>query len=228
MEQDTVATTPVMDSGKQKDGKGWKIATVIASCVTICGIGFGVYGIVQSLQKDNQILDLEEQIKNKDEKIAQIEASEEIIDSSVTDAVASTINKRFYSVNSDLNQQKYYLLLDDATYGADQNFLDRKTYILDMDMSNNKQIVKEVDLASVFKPIADNYINDNRGNAVGDCSVEYFSATRDLTPPNIDYDKEVAFKGYYKCVNNGTETSLGSVVYAYDVEANTIRILGKA
>ena len=58
MEQDTTAAIPVIDNGKQKDGKGWKIATAIAFVVAVCGIGFGVYGMMQSSQKDSQISDL--------------------------------------------------------------------------------------------------------------------------------------------------------------------------
>ena len=54
MEQNVAATVPVTNNGKLNDGKGWKIATVIASVVAICGIGFGVYGMMQSSQKDNQ------------------------------------------------------------------------------------------------------------------------------------------------------------------------------
>lgn len=140
--------------------------------------------------------------------------------------ITSTINKRLYSVNSDLHQQRYYLLLDDATYDINQNFLNKKTYILDMNMVDGNEIVKEVDLASVFKPIAENYINSHKGNNVGNCTVEYFSATTSLTPPSIDYEKEVSFKGYYRCVNNNAETSLGSEIYAYNIETNTIRDLG--
>ena len=46
MEQDTTATMSTMDSSKQKGGKGWKITTAIASVVAVCGIGFGVYGMM--------------------------------------------------------------------------------------------------------------------------------------------------------------------------------------
>lgn len=46
MEQNTTATMPVMDSDKQNGAKGWKIATVVASVVAICGIGFGIYGMM--------------------------------------------------------------------------------------------------------------------------------------------------------------------------------------
>ena len=63
MNQDTTVTTPAMDSGKQKDGKGWKLATAIASILAVCGIGFGIYGMTQSIQKDDQITNLKMQLK---------------------------------------------------------------------------------------------------------------------------------------------------------------------
>ncbi|MBR3254256.1 hypothetical protein IKF88_00805 [Candidatus Saccharibacteria bacterium] len=49
--------TPVVEN-KQKSGNGLKIATVIACVVAICGIGFGVYGMVQNSQKDSEIAKL--------------------------------------------------------------------------------------------------------------------------------------------------------------------------
>lgn len=76
MEQSATATIPVMDSGKQKDRKGWKIATVIASVVAVCGIGLGIYGIIQSSQKDSQISDLKVQIKEDDGTVTTIETPE--------------------------------------------------------------------------------------------------------------------------------------------------------
>lgn len=51
--------TPVAEKG-QKGGNGLKIATAIACVVAVCGIGFGVYGMVQSLQKDTEITKLKE------------------------------------------------------------------------------------------------------------------------------------------------------------------------
>lgn len=76
MEQNATATMPVMDSGKQNSGKGLKIATAIASVAAVCGIGFGVYGMVQSSQKDNQISDLKVQIKEDDGTVTTIETPE--------------------------------------------------------------------------------------------------------------------------------------------------------
>lgn len=50
MEQNTdtgVPITPAVDN-KQKSGKGLIIATAIACVVAVCGVGFGVYGMMQS------------------------------------------------------------------------------------------------------------------------------------------------------------------------------------
>ena len=48
MEQNAEAGTPVVPvvENKQKSGNGLKIATVIACIVAVCGIGFGVYGMM--------------------------------------------------------------------------------------------------------------------------------------------------------------------------------------
>ncbi len=72
MEQNMTAAMPEMGSSKQQ-GNGLKIATAIASVIAVCGIGFGVYGMVQSSQKDNQISDLKVQIKNEDGSVTTIE-----------------------------------------------------------------------------------------------------------------------------------------------------------
>lgn len=75
--------TPTVDN-KQKSGKGLKIATAIACIVAVCGIGFGVYGMVQSSQKDNQISDLKNEINILNGKLSLEDgnngASDEIID----------------------------------------------------------------------------------------------------------------------------------------------------
>ena len=76
MEQNTSAAMPTMDSGKQSNGKGLKIATAIACVVAVCGVGFGVYGMIQSSQKDSQISDLKVQIKEDDGTITTIETPE--------------------------------------------------------------------------------------------------------------------------------------------------------
>jgi len=61
-----VPMTPVAES-KQKSGNGLKIITAIACVVAVCGIGFGIYGMTQSSQKDGQISDLKERLEKYEE-----------------------------------------------------------------------------------------------------------------------------------------------------------------
>lgn len=56
MEQDTAAVTPITNNGKQSNGKGWKVATAIAFITAACGIGFGVYGMM-NLNNNSQTSD---------------------------------------------------------------------------------------------------------------------------------------------------------------------------
>ncbi len=211
--------TPTQVAEPPKKCKHMPIIIILA-ILTVAGIGFGGFELWQNMQKDNDIKNLQADKAKLGEQKAEKEDNNTAPEGSLI-----TINKRLYSVNSDLNQQRYYLLLDDATYDANQDFLTKKTYILDMDMTNGNEIVKEVDLASVFKPIVDEYINSYNGDKSGTCTVEYFSAVKDSVPPTINYNEEVAFKGYYRCTNGNTEKSLGSKDYAYNIKTNTIREL---
>ena len=68
--------TPVVDN-KQKSGNGLKIATAIACIMAVCGIGFGVYGMMQSTQKDSQISDFKNQIESLNGKISSLEIDDD-------------------------------------------------------------------------------------------------------------------------------------------------------
>lgn len=139
MEQDVNSTTPVINKDKPNDKKGWKIATVIASILAVCGIGFGVYGMVQSIQKDGQISDLKVQIREDDGTITTIETPE--IETTTNDGTTVTItdtakissgpyieNGYFYvpewglkfSIPSDLANYGYSVDYDGAHVGYSQ------------------------------------------------------------------------------------------------------------
>ena len=135
----------------------------------------------------------------------------------------NNINQRLYSVDSEMHKQRYQLLMNDMEYGDGQDFLKKKAYILDLNMvDSNNAIIKEVDLASAMKSYVDDYISKNSNGKTG-CKVEYMNPGNTLM---INFEKEVAFKGYYHCFENGVETSLGSNLYAYNVETNSIRDMG--
>ena len=91
MEQNTNTGVPIMPviDNKQKNGNGLKIATAIACVVAVCGIGFGVYGMIQSSNRDNQISDLKVQIKEGDGTITTIETPE--IETNTNDGITVTI-----------------------------------------------------------------------------------------------------------------------------------------
>jgi outer membrane murein-binding lipoprotein Lpp len=69
---------------KQKDDKVWKISTLVASFIAICGIGFGIYGVISTnsiktsvVEKDNKINDLNTEIENLNSKIEELESQTE-------------------------------------------------------------------------------------------------------------------------------------------------------
>ena len=195
---------------KKKSGKAGLVVIIVILLLIICGMGTYIF-----INKDNTIV--KNSVTNDKPNNNQIKCKDDQI---------TSYDKRFYAVENENQKQRYQLLLDDATYGAGQNFLERKTYILDLNMvKDNNSVLKEVNLSEVLKPFVDKYINENKGNAQGTCTIEYFGT--DGVTLQIDREKEVAFKGYYNCYNGAAETSLGSNLYAYNVENNTIRDMGK-
>jgi len=89
---------PVTENNKQNGGNGLKITTTIACIAAVCGIGFGVYGMIQSFQKDNQISNLDIQIKDLKESIAiesseAIEPSESTISADIYENFANNLSK---------------------------------------------------------------------------------------------------------------------------------------
>ena len=109
MEQnvDTGAPVAPMLENKQKSGNGLKIATVITCIVAVCGIGFGVYGLMQVSDKNSQISNLKAQI----EKLETVEKNE---GSTITDIdVDESDDSGSFSTNILTNIKN----LGDSTYG---------------------------------------------------------------------------------------------------------------
>ena len=106
MEQniDTGASMVPTADNKQKGGNGLKIATAIACVVAVCGVGFGVYGMMQSSQKDSQISNLKVQIKEEDGTVTTIETPE--IETTTNNGTTVTITD---SVASEKVDSKKYL-----------------------------------------------------------------------------------------------------------------------
>ena len=129
MEQnvDTGASmVPVLGDNKQNGGNRLKIATVIASIVAVCGIGFGVYGMVQSSQKDNQISNLKIQIEDSNGKITTLKTDEiKISDDSQTVTIDnSTVKKQnpvISATNSDEDEYTKVFTVSNSFHIFDYN-----------------------------------------------------------------------------------------------------------
>ena len=88
MEQDT-NTKKLTEDSKQDSGNGLKIVTAIACIVAVCGVGVGVFGMIQSSQKDEQISDLKVQIEDSNGKVTTLETGK--IETSDGDGTTVTI-----------------------------------------------------------------------------------------------------------------------------------------
>lgn len=169
MEQNATATMPVMDSGKQDNGKGWKIATAIASVVAICGIGFGVYGMLQSSQKDNQISDLKVQVEDSNGKITTLETEKiETTDKdgttiTIADSVATSY-ERFANNLIESNSGKFLTI-----YGANSS---ERLELAQIDGNNNNHLTISVNDSVIAED--DEVLLVYKLNGVGNGGNTYF------------------------------------------------------
>ena len=127
-------TTTNMVPGKTKNSG---LATIIMICVilAVCGIGFGAYGMMQISQKDNEISDLKDQVKEAS-KASTVIDNRQTDDASTVDTseqtttttnVDATVSGGPYIENGYFYVPKWgakYKLSDDLTnygYAVDQN-----------------------------------------------------------------------------------------------------------
>ena len=82
---ETSTGTPVNNNNNKQDI--FKITTIITAVIAICGISFGVYGIIQNSQKDTQISDLKSQVSELEKKISDFsQTTDETTDNNPTDS----------------------------------------------------------------------------------------------------------------------------------------------
>lgn len=96
--------------------KGLKIATVVMSILALAGVGIGIYGMLQSSDKDHQISDLKVQIKNSNGTTTTLETPE--VSTTTEDGTTVTISDSATTlglspvvISSSINNNKnaYYL-----------------------------------------------------------------------------------------------------------------------
>ncbi len=126
MEQDMTTAMPQMDMGgapQQKSGKGLKIATALMAIIALCGIGFGVFGMMQSQKKDDKASDLKVQIKNADGTTTTLETPEiTTADGTTTVTITDTNVKKSNPIISATSPRHYRLQLKSNQIYLPENY----------------------------------------------------------------------------------------------------------
>ena len=90
------------DKRQGGNGAGLKVAAIVASVVAVCGISFGVYGMIQSAQKEKQFSNLKVQIKKDDGTTTTVETpkietkTDDGTTITITDTPAEKVNTKEY------------------------------------------------------------------------------------------------------------------------------------
>ena len=212
MKQNTPVAVPTMDSGKQSNEKGLKIAVVIVSIVAVCGIGFGVYGMVQSLQKDNQISDLKVQIKENDGTITTIETPE--IETTTDNGTTITIAD---SAKKDINDNESIKLYYYVSSGTDSGIYSLVLALRDNPSIGSFDLIQSGgmfnDSAAGYVDIANGEISLSVGPFVGDN--DFTSATTISRDMGFSFAENAGrqenYKGY-KSTFSEEKITLGDIV----------------
>lgn len=245
MEQNADTGVPVapMVENKQKGRNGLKIATAIACAVAACGIGFGAYGMMQSIQKDSQISDLKIQVESKDGTITKLETDKIEINNdtntiTITDDVITTDN--LHLIGDIYTKRRYYLGVTDLDPSKDSREVE--TYLIDMTKLGSKDGVLKYDIKTILDKIADEKVASlpdtlaaGTVNARPKSSCQSFRMrVGDTTenPKNIDWTIAADWSSllpitvYMECVFNDGDQSLGTDMYSLNPQTGeTVKLI---
>lgn len=168
MKQSIDAETSVVDD-QQKSGNGLKIATAIACVVAVCGIGFGIYGMAQSVQKDNQISDLKVQVKDSDGEVTTLETEkiETSDENGTTITIADSMATSYESFANNLIKSNSGKVI--TIYGANSS---ERLEQAQIDGNNDNHLTINVNGATVAED--DEVLSVYRMNGVGNGGNTYF------------------------------------------------------
>ena len=232
----SVPMTPVVES-KQKNGNGLKIVTAIACIVAVCSIGFGVYGMIQSSQKDSQISDLKVQIKSEDGTITELETdkikiSDDTNTITITDDNAVAVDNLYLAGNNVYTKRHYYLGITDLDPSKDSREVD--TYLIDTTKLGTKDGVSKFDIKTILDKIVDekvaslpDVLSPGTQNATQKSSCKSFSTRIGDATDNpllnkdwtilTDWSNLIPMTVYMQCIINDGNVisySLGTDLYA--------------
>ena len=234
MDQNTIATAPIMGNseqnatttstmggGKKNDGKGWKIATAIASVVALCGIGFGIYGMVRGLQKDNQISDMKFQVEDSNGKITTLETEkiETTDENSTTVTISdSVLGYRNQILTSSESSKSYSIHFQSSVYLPKNTLLSivlKDGAISQCNIGMREEsgainyvgangFVRECEISGISKKIynivefgeGQSSSSSNVGFIMEDGTIQYFSLEDALGNLNFNAEKTLKIDGY--------------------------------
>ena len=163
MEQtvDQGTNVDMMTGGMQKKNTGLIAGMVVCAVLAVSGIAFGIYGVMQSSQKDNQISDLKVQVADKDGVIATLETekNETTKEDGITTTAADSSASAYELFSSNLaNNYKgsvfgYYSHWtgSDSVKRTMVANVDDNSHLKIMDADNNGQVIAEADdIISVY------------------------------------------------------------------------------
>lgn len=211
-----ISMTPVVDN-KQKGGNGLKIATAIACIVAVCGIGFGIYGVMQVSDKDSQISNLKTQI----EKLETVEKNEE---STITDIdIDESDDGESFSANILTNIKN----LGDLTYGFKSINSGNGTVYAYINSNGDLILEKDKKYTIASNVIFADFLWEGNGGA----SSLYFVKNDGSVGvvKNVTYDtesptpEEVAIASKAVSVKNIT-TQAGHKVVVIDIDGNFVNL----
>ena len=139
MEQGMTTAAPTANSGKQGSGKGLKIVSVVALAIAICGIGFGIFGMIQSAEKDSQISDLKAKNSNASETV---ESSADERYKKYTDTLAKGQNISIFG--------EYFHWAGSSSKRETVLAVVKNSHLTITDLRNNSVITEAEDASNVF------------------------------------------------------------------------------
>ena len=233
MNQD--ATAGMMTGEVQKKNTGLIASMVVCAVLAVGGIAFGIYGMMQSSQKDSQISDLKVQIADKDGTITTLETEKiEINDDkntiTITEDVAPVVSG-LYLINDISTKRRYYLGVTDLDQSKDSREVD--TYLIDTTKLGTKDGVSKYDIKSVLDKITNEKVASLPDTlAAGTVNARPKSSCKSFrvrvgdvseNPKNINWvvntkwDDLLPLTVYTECVvedGNTISQSLGTSMYA--------------
>ena len=237
MEQNVQPMEAPVASKKEKSGSGMKVFAVAMTILALAGIGFGVYGMIKSAQKDEQIANLKViQVTDKNGTTTTIEADEIKIDNNantvtITDGAIANVDG--LHLIGDYLERRYYLgtTADKEKY-FEKDSREIEMYLIDTTKLGTTEGVVKYDIKTVLDKITNEKISSlptviaaGTTNATPKANCKKFRTQlgwdyiqeADWTYMQKEVSNKMPISVYTGCViDDNSELSLGTAVYVFN------------